>query len=209
MLVRKLFQHVHIGRIPGLGLFLRRQAELVKQHLAQLAGGVDVELAARVLVDLADQHLDTRVQLVAKGAQLIRRDRTARDLHLRKDAQERQLDLVIQLAHAELLDLVRSFGVDRAHRAHMLRAGLHRLLLPAERRDRRRVVQIEHRKFGVAVGERHARQVVARLGRIDQIGRDAGVEFDAFRLDIAREQRRDSRLGVVQHELDRAVEQAA
>ena len=209
MHARELCQHVHVGRVPGLGLFLRRQAELFKQHLAQLAGGVDVEFAARVLVDLADQHLDTRVQLVAKGAQLVRRDRAARDLHLRKDTQERQLDFIKEPAHAKLLDLIRSLGVDRAHRAHMLRAGFHRLLLPAERRDRRRVVQIEHRKFGVAVGERHARQVVARLGRIDQIGRDAGVEFDAFRLDIAREQRRDSRLGVVQDEFDRTVEQAA
>ena len=91
----------------------------------------------------------------------------------------------------------------------MLRAGFHRLLLPAERRDRRRVVQIERRQLGVAVRERHARQVVARLGRVDQIGRDAGIKFDAFRLDAAREQRRDGGLGVVQHKLDRAVKQAA
>ena len=209
MQARELFEHVHIGRVAGLGLFLRGQAELFKQHLAQLAGGVDVEFAARVLVDLPDQHRDARVQLVAEGAQLVRRDRAAEHLHLREHAQERQLDLVIQPAHAELLDLVRGLGVDRADGADVLRAGRHGLLLSAERRDRRRVVQIERGQLGIAVGERDARQVVARLGRVDQIGRDTGVEFDALRVHAAREQRRDGGLGVVQDELDRAVEQAA
>ena len=46
MLVPQLFQHLYVRRIPALGLFYRREAELAEEQLAKLLRGIDVEFAA-------------------------------------------------------------------------------------------------------------------------------------------------------------------
>ena len=53
VLARQLLERRGVGGVAGLGLLLRRQAELVEQDRAQLRRGVDVELVAGVLPDLA------------------------------------------------------------------------------------------------------------------------------------------------------------
>ena len=39
----QLLQHLRVGGPPCLGLFHRRQAQTLKEHLAQLLGGIDIE----------------------------------------------------------------------------------------------------------------------------------------------------------------------
>ena len=91
----------------------------------------------------------------------------------------------------------------------MLRHGLFGVLLTAEQRNRRRIVQIQLGQLGIAVRKREARQVVAGLGRVEQVRRDGGVKHDALRVHAALQQRPHDGLRVVQHEGQRAVEQAA
>ena len=45
------FQHICVGRITGLGLFLCRQAQMLKQHLSQLFWRIDVKLFSCQMVD--------------------------------------------------------------------------------------------------------------------------------------------------------------
>ena len=161
------------------------------------------------MINLLGQVADTHVQLVTEGTQRIRLDRTARRFHLSQHAQERQLDFVVQLSHAELLDPVSRLGVNGAQRTGMLRHGLLGVLLTAEQRNRRRIVQIQLRQLGIAVRERKPRQVVAGLGRVEQVRRDGSVKHDALRVHAALQQRPHGGLRIVQHERQRAVEQAA
>ena len=51
VLVAQTLQRGGVGGEPGLGLLLWRKPHLVEEHLAQLRGGVDVELVAGGLVD--------------------------------------------------------------------------------------------------------------------------------------------------------------
>ena len=60
-----------VGRVPGLGLALRLESELVVEDRAQLRGGVDVELVSGELVDLL-------FELVGLVDQLGRRSGAAR-----------------------------------------------------------------------------------------------------------------------------------
>ena len=161
------------------------------------------------MINLLGQVADTHVQLVTEGTQLVRLDRTARRFHLSQHAQERQLDFVVQLSHAELLDPVSRLGVNGAQRTDMLRHGLLGVLLTAEQRNRRRIVQIQLRQLGIAVRERETRQVVAGLGRVEQVRRDGGVKHDALRVHTALQQCPHGGLRIVQHEGQRTVEQAA
>ena len=209
VVLRDTLKHLNVGGIACFCLFRSLQAEFLEQHLAQLLGTVDVELAVRVMINLLGQVADTHIQLVTEGTQLIRLDRTARRFHLSQHAQERQLDFVVQLSHAELLNPVSRLGVNGAQRTDMLRHGLLSVLLTAEQRNRRRIVQIQLRQLGIAVRKRKPRQVVAGLGRVEQIRRDGGVEHDALRVHTALQQCPHGGLRIVQHERQRAVEQAA
>jgi len=132
VVLRDTLKHLNVGGIACFCLFRSVQAEFLEQHLAQLLGTVDVELAVRVMINLLGQVADTHVQLVTEGTQLVRLDRTARRFHLSQHAQERQLDFIVQLSHAELLDPVSRLGVNGAQRTDMLRHGLLGVLLTAE-----------------------------------------------------------------------------
>ena len=84
------------------------------------------------MINLLGQVADTHIQLVTEGTQLVRLNCTAHRFHLSQHAQERQLDFVVQLSHAELLDPVSRLGVNGAQRAGVLRHGLLGVLLTAE-----------------------------------------------------------------------------
>ena len=51
---------------------------------------------------IRDRVADADIQLVAKGTQLIRLDRTARRFHLSQHAQARQLDFVVPVSYTHL-----------------------------------------------------------------------------------------------------------
>ena len=209
VVLRDTLKHLNVGGIACFCLFRSVQAEFLEQHLTQLLGAVDVELAVRVMINLLGQVADTNIQLVTEGTQLIRLDRTARRFHLSQHAQERQFDFVVQLSHAKLLNPVSRLGVNGAQRADMLRHGLLGVLLTAEQRNRRRIVQIQLGQLGIAVRKRKPRQIVAGLGRVEQVRRDGGVKHDALRVHAALQQCPHGGLRIVQHERQRAVEQAA
>ena len=207
MVLAQALEHLCTRRIAGLGLFRSRQAEPLEQDFAQLTGAVQVELRAGIQIDLIHKVADARFQTFAERAQRIGRDSAACVLHLREHPLERQLNFVIQPAHAELLDLIVHLAEDLAHRGEILRRRAAGLLASAERRKRRRIVQIERGKHFVHAGEREPRQVVARLRRVDEVGRESGVERDAARIEAAEQQIFDDVLRVVQCEVHAAVKQ--
>ena len=51
MLILKLFQHIRVGGITGLGLLHRWKAKLFKQEFSKLLGGLDIKRRFRVRED--------------------------------------------------------------------------------------------------------------------------------------------------------------
>ena len=101
----QLFQHLHIGGIAGLGLFHRRQAKLLEQDAPQLLGGVDVELLSRQLVDDPHIGLDAPVQHLAKGRQSPAVHQHPRPLHAGQHRTQGEVHLIVELVHAQFLQL--------------------------------------------------------------------------------------------------------
>ena len=54
----ELFQHLGIGGVSRFGLLHRRQAQLVKEDVTKLLGGIDVEGLPRLLIDALLDGLD-------------------------------------------------------------------------------------------------------------------------------------------------------
>ena len=52
-LVSQLLQHIHRGRVPGLGLLDDRQFQLFKEDVPQLLSRIDIKFLASGRVDLA------------------------------------------------------------------------------------------------------------------------------------------------------------
>ena len=65
MVTTHLLERLRVGRIARLRLLLRCQAQLVEEHLTQLLGGVDVEVATRVGDDQRTQALGLVREVVA------------------------------------------------------------------------------------------------------------------------------------------------
>ena len=97
VLALQAFERGGVGRVAGLGLLLRGEAQLVEEDLAHLRRRVDVELGARVLVDLRPVRLDLGVEVVAQAAQLVGVDADADRLHAGQHADERDLDRVVEV----------------------------------------------------------------------------------------------------------------
>ena len=104
-------QHIHRGR-NGLALaILDRlgQVQLVEQHVAQLLGRIDVELEARLVVDLARLGLDLALQPLRHFRQHIAIELDAGLFHARQHRHQRQIDLVVNLAQPGWFDFVAQF----------------------------------------------------------------------------------------------------
>ena len=97
MLPAELFQHLGVGRIPSLGLLVGGQAQLVEQDLAQLLGGVDVELLPGQVVDAVPAAVDALGQHLAELGQRLPVDAEAALLHLRQHRAEGQFYRVQQI----------------------------------------------------------------------------------------------------------------
>ena len=95
----QVLQDLGVGGVAGLGLFDRRQLQLLKQDESQLFGRADVELAARQPVDLRGQLCQPAVHLLRKRAQVRDIHGHAGFLHRRQHGHERHFDLGEQLQH--------------------------------------------------------------------------------------------------------------
>ena len=65
--IPQAFQHIGVGGIAGLGLFLGRQAELLEQGRRQLLGRIEVEGIADGVVYLPLDVIDAGLQGFPKG----------------------------------------------------------------------------------------------------------------------------------------------
>ena len=97
-------QDAGVGRVAGLALPARRQAQLLEQDPGDLLGRAEHELLARELVRAGLELLDLVGQAGGDLAHAVGVDANARVLHRRKDGGERQLDLAVELPGPALLD---------------------------------------------------------------------------------------------------------
>ena len=77
----QLLQHLGIGGIAAFGLFLCGELQLAEQHVAQLLGGIDVELPAGKGVDLLLQCGGQPVQIDPEFRKALAVDPKAGQLH--------------------------------------------------------------------------------------------------------------------------------
>ena len=120
MLRRQLLQHLRAGGVARAGLLRRGQAHALKQHLAQLLGGIEVDPLPRQLRDLVNQAGDGRVEGHAQLAQRIRVHQEALLLHVPQHEGQRHLDVpehAVQVARTHLFLLLRGKAVNRLRRA--------------------------------------------------------------------------------------------
>ena len=106
MLAPEFLQHVGVGAPAGLGLFPGRQPQLVKEDLAELLRGLDVELPPRVPPDALLQAGDVLVEALAEVIERFAVYQKARVLHVGKHTAERQLRRFIEREHFPLFHLL-------------------------------------------------------------------------------------------------------
>ena len=92
------FQGRSVGRVPGLGLLPRGEAQLSEEDLPELLGGVHVELLPGSLVHHAPKPVAVRRQLVAQPGQLGHVDPHAQLLHPGQHGDQGHLEGGVQLA---------------------------------------------------------------------------------------------------------------
>ena len=64
----QLLQDVHVGGVAGLGALERRQLQLLEEHDGELLGRVRVDRLAGELVDLPQERVELRVELLRQPA---------------------------------------------------------------------------------------------------------------------------------------------
>ena len=200
VLAAELFQHVCVRGVAAFRLLARRQAELVKEDLPELLGGVDVEFLPGVVKNRLLRSLDPALEHIAEGDErhLVRLD--ARGLHFGEHTAERQLDLVIELLHAVLRELFRQRRIERADGRGLRQTGA----------DARGVltdllaVRTADGKAQVVLHD--AVQIVAATCRVEIIGGQRRVEDEAIRREALLQQAAHQRLAVVRDLLDRSAE---
>ena len=107
MLIQQLFQGVRVGGIAPGGLFAVGQIQLLKQHLAQLLGAVEVEAPdAGELVHLLLQLLRLLGKPRSQSGKHLAVHLETRLLHIKEHVQQRHFHLVHQAEHALLLELL-------------------------------------------------------------------------------------------------------
>ena len=91
----KVFKHLGVGGIPALGLFARGQPKHLEQDVAELLGGIHVELLAGKLEDLRSQALDFLARGRAQLRETLDVDGRAGALHDGEHRHKRQVDIEI------------------------------------------------------------------------------------------------------------------
>ena len=105
------FEHVLVCARSRFGPFEDRKLELLEQHASKLDRRVDVEFAAGFVVDLPDEGLQPFGELFALLFQFVGIDANARRLHLGQHADQRPLEVPIQVP--ELFSLESLFDAFR------------------------------------------------------------------------------------------------
>ena len=159
----QLLQHLGIGGIAALGLFLCRQLQLPEQHLAQLLGGIDIKLPARKGVDFLLQSSSQIVQIDAEFPQSLAVDAKARQFHRGKHLAERLLHLPQQL----LLGV--RFQLPLQHRGKLAQPHA----LPHQRQQLLR--RLRRRKGKPLLCQLALHGVIAGVG-VQQVARQAGIQ---------------------------------
>ena len=157
----------------------------VEEHVAQLLGGVDVEVLAGLRVDLLDHRVDLCAELGGLRREHAGVDPQAQALHLGEHRQQRHLHIVEQARRAVLLELLAK-DCDQALGGHGV-----------ERCGGQLLGGLGQHVGEVGLGELRHREAAA-LG-VEQVGGDADVE-DARRVNRAgREHLRQRGVGGGEH----------
>ena len=198
-MVLQLLQHVGVGGPAGFGLFPVGQAQVLKQDLSQLLGGIDVELLPGGGVNPLLQLADGVGQVRTEPGQGPAVHQEAAALHIRQHPAQRKLHIEVQLFHALFPEPGQQHTIQ----------GLYRRTIAVQRRPgggpvsqrgeglrlqvgglRQLLVEIRHKQPG---------QVVFSGGGVQQIGRQGGVEHEALRRKARVQQGAHQILDVVGH----------
>ena len=106
MLRSQLVQYLCRGGITGLRLFSALHAQLFKQDHSQLFGGIDIKVFPCRFVDLLLQLFNPAHQRFPVSLQLFRIDPDSFLFHIKQGKYQRHLDLVEQLFHTGILQLL-------------------------------------------------------------------------------------------------------
>ena len=192
----QFLQRLRVGREPGLGPLGGREPEIVEEHLGELLGRVDVDVAPGVGQHLAAQILGLGVELVSDGLQHSAVHAYPDVLHPGQDPNQRHLHLVVEAIQAlrrQRLAQGRDQAVDGQDGPSGLLVGLDRV--PVEVQATLRGGVRGRVEAGVAAG--HVAEVVAGVGRVEQVGGQHRVDQRVAHLHAAVEQRAHEGLAVV------------
>ncbi len=205
MLPTQLLERLSVGRVTGLGLLLRRQAQLVEEDLAQLGGRVDHELDSSQVLDLLLQPVGLGRQLARQPAQPLDVDPNPGILHPAQHPHQGPLDLVVQLRHApgaqggaQRFDQPGHSGRPAGGVAGGIGAGARQIQLPG-----RRGVGGPQLDPGVAQGQ-ILQQVLVTRG-VNQVGGDGGIELEPGKDHAHHRQAPHQGFGVVGGHVDPVV----
>ena len=114
--------------------FAVRELQAFKEHLAELLGGVDVERAARFLIDVLLQRFELRLHFAAEGCEGICVHAHAGVLHAREHGAEGKFHIIIKLVQLALLKFggkgliqrIDGAGIDVERRLGLGRVAEHR-----------------------------------------------------------------------------------
>ena len=121
MLRTQRLEHVNIGGVASLGLFLRWQPQFYKQHVAELFGGIEVEVIARVFNNRRVRLIDPVVKLAAVVPERLGIEREALAFHSREHARQRHFNLIKQLFLLVLPNFIRQLVKQRGQRRGLRR----------------------------------------------------------------------------------------
>ena len=224
VLAPQLLQHLGVGGVARLGLFHRRQPQLFKEDLAQLLGGVDVELLPRQRENGLLVPGDALGQGLAEGGEGFPVHQHPGQLHLGQHGAQGQLHLLVELGEVQFLQtlgqgLIKCVdeGAVAQKGAHgpadlgggavpVLRIGIGVLSGGAGLLKGKEGVEgaggqilLGLGKFLVVVGEPQLFQVVAAVGGSQQVGGHLGVKADVPGFHALVQQLADQLLGAVDH----------
>ncbi|CAB4657321.1 unannotated protein [freshwater metagenome] len=100
MLTQQLLERCCIGRVTGLRLLLWRELQFFEKDLAQLHGGVHVELFVGVSPDQRAQFIATRNELVSQLSEFTFIDTNAENFHSGEYSDQRNFNIGIQVGES-------------------------------------------------------------------------------------------------------------
>ena len=200
-LVGEFLQHARVGARTRGGLLLDRQPELLEEDRPQLLIGRDVELLARLAMDLALELAARGLESRLERMEPMDVDRHAGPLHLGEHVHKRKLHLAEQRAHF-MVDQPRLEERTQAQRDVAVGAGV---VAPSD--DRHLVVWDPLLALAaqfVVAGHRDAeeldRERVERVrapARVEHVAREHRVEIESLQRHAGAAQHEEVILGVV------------